>query len=290
MNRFASFVWVLILLRICAVNADAQQVQIRGFGAVAVALPISEAGEVLRSEQSIQLILRAGPSDTALEMLSEGNVDFALCNKELTPVDRATYPQISFSEVPIGVQFITMAVSRDVWEKGVHSLNVNQLRGIYEGRITNWKEVGGPDQKINAFMSVQGRGVWEMFVQWLYGEIKKAPVWRGPSVKDAQETRNMLEFTPGSFALVPPAVANKRSIFALAAQGESGDPVEPTLANVLTKEYPLYRPLVMVTNNRPVGPVKVLVDFMVGERGQAMVKHFSYVTLDELKTAKAAQK
>ena len=129
-----------------------------------------------------------------------------------------------------------------------------------------------------------------MFVQWLYGEIKKAPVWRGSTVKDAQETRNMLEFTQGSFALVPLGVANKRTIFALAAQGESGDPVEPTLANVLTKEYPLYRPLVMVTNNRPVGPVKVLVDFMVGERGQAMVKHFSYVTLDELKAAKAAQK
>lgn len=39
-----------------------------------------------------------------------------------------------------------MVVSRDVWESGVHALTNEEIAGIYEGRITNWREVGGSDR------------------------------------------------------------------------------------------------------------------------------------------------
>jgi len=282
-------IFCLLMFLFGVPHAIAERPTVRGIGAVAVALPLSEAGNVLRTERNIQVLLRVGASGSALDALGEHFVDFALCNREVEASDQAAFPQVVFTEIPIGVQLLAIAVSRDVWDGGVRSLSAGQLRGIYEGRIKNWKEVGGADQKIRLFMNEPGRGQWEMFVQWLYGEIKRAPVWKGDSVKEAQETRNVLEFTPGSFSLVPPSFANNRSIFNVAIHGESGELLEPTLANVLNKKYPLSRPLLLVTDDRPTGPLKVVVDFMVGERGQALVKRFGYVTLEELKTAKAVQ-
>ena len=267
----------------------AQQV-ITAYGAVAVALPLSEAVNTLRAERDIQLVLRSGGgTQMGLDSLGGKRANIALCSRELTPVDRAEYPAIQFTEIPIGVQLMAMAVSRDVWMGGVHSLSADQARGIYERRITNWKQVGGPDLAIKVFMNEPGRGQWEIFACWLYKEIKMAPAWHGARVKEIRETRNMLEFTPGSFSLIPPNFVDRKNIFPLAVQEDSGDPIEPTLDNFLRGKYPLSRPLFLVIDDKPTGGIKVVVDFMIGERGQALVKQFGYVTLAELQAAKERQ-
>ncbi len=290
MKRFPFLLCLLALLRLGVPNASAQEQIVRACGAVSVALPMAEAVPVLRKELKINLILRAGGgTGFGLDALGEKTANIALCSREVSALDRADFPAIQFTEFPIGVQLLAMGVSRDVWEGGVHSLNASQARGIYEGTITNWREVGGPDLPIRVFMNEPGRGQWEIFAHWLYKELKKAPVWNGPSVKEIPETRNMLEFTTGSFSLIPPSFADKKNVFSLAVKDDSGALVEPTLENVLKEKYPLSRPLVMVINDKPTGAVKVVVEFMTGERGQKIVKQFGYVTLDELKDAKQKQ-
>lgn len=267
--------------------AQKQQQVIRACGAITMALPLSDAIPIFRTERNIELVLRsAGGTTNGLDALGERSVNIALSNREITPVDRAGYPEIQFVETPMGLQLLTMAVSQDVWNGGVRALTADQARNIYEGRIKNWKEVGGPDLKIRVFMHEQGRGTWELFVQWLYGEIRKAPLWRGSKVKALQETRNMLEFTPGSFSLIPPGFVDGRNIFAIGIRDQSGHVVDATLANVFSQSYPLSRPLLFVTDDRPAGPVKVVIDFMTGERGQAMLKQYGYVTLEEIKAAR----
>ena len=287
MKRFAPFLWLLIVLRLCVPGALAQQT-VSARGAVSVALPMSEAVGVLHSERHIDLLLRSnGGTSMGLDALGDRSASIALCSRELTPEDRAAYPTLQLIEIPIGLQMLAIAVSRDVWMGGVHSLNTLQIRGIYEGKIKNWQQVGGPNLPIKVFMNEPGRGQWEMFVLWLYKELKMAPIWHGAKVKEARETRNMLEFTPGSFALIPPSFVDKQNIFPLAIQEGSADPVEPTLDNVLRGNYPLSRPLLLVVDDKPTGATKVVVDFMTGERGQALVKQFGCVTLDELRAARA---
>ncbi len=68
-----------------------------------------------------------------------------------------------------------MIVAKDVWDGGVKALSKEQIRDIYEGRITNWKDAGGKDQRIVFFNKEPGRGTWEVFAHWVYGDPKKAP-------------------------------------------------------------------------------------------------------------------
>ena len=288
MNRFALLFSILVLTSLSP--AGAQEGVIRACGAVSVALPVCEAAKVLRQERKLDVVMGAvGGTIIGLESLGSRNVDMAFSSRLLTPIDRAAYPEIQFTEIPIGAQVVVMAVSRDVWDGGVHAITADQARRIYEGKITNWKEVGGPDSKINIFMSAPGRGQWEIFVQWLYGEIRKAPVWRGATVKEDRDARNMLEFTRGSIALLPLGVVDNRDTFALDCGVDAQHPVTPTVSNVLTEQYPLSRPLILVVNDKPTGGVKVVADFMISERGQAIVKQMGYVTLAELQAARNAK-
>ena len=288
MKRLAPFLWLLVLLRLCVPNAMAQQpLTVVARGAVSVALPLSEAVPVLRREYNVDLALRsAGGTMVGLDALGGRTANIALCSRELTPTDRAACPEMQLTAIPIGMHLLAVVVSRDVWMGGVRALNANQIRAIYEGKIKNWQEVGGPDLPIKVFMSETGRGQWEIFALWLYKELKMAPVWRGAKVKEISETCNILEFTSGGMAIIPPSFADRRNIFPLAIADDSPTPIEPTLDNALKGIYPLSRPLLMVVDDKPTGAVKVVVDFMIGERGQAFVKRFGYVTLAELEAAR----
>lgn len=264
-----------------------QQQVVRACGAITLALPLSEAVPLFRTERNIELIMRsAGGTNTGLDALCERNVNVALCSRELTATDRADNPEMQLVETPVGVQVLILAVSRDVWAGGVRVLSAEQMRGIYEGAIKNWKEVGGPDLKIRLFMQESGRGIWELFAQWLYEDVKRAPLWKGTTVKNMQETRNMLEFTPGAVSVISPGFVDNKDIFPLSIRGDSGKVIDPVFENLFNKTYPLFRPLSFVTADRPTGAVKVIVDFMVGERGQALIKQYGYITLADLETAR----
>ncbi|MDD5349011.1 MAG: substrate-binding domain-containing protein [Chthoniobacteraceae bacterium] len=281
----------LLLLWVClgaGISGAMAQDAVRACGTVSLALPMADAVVALRTEQHVDLVLRAGGgTETGLDALGTHTVDLALCSRNLTPADRADYPQAQLKTAPVGLQLLSLAVSRDVWVGGLRALSAEQARGIYEGRINNWKEVGGPDLRIRLFMAERGRGQWEIFAQWLYGEIRKAPMWNGSKVKGIEEARNTLEFTPGSCALLPPAFTDYRNLFALSILDGAGRPVQPTVANAAQGKYPLSRPLLLVTDDNPAGPVKVVVDFMVSERGQELIKRYGYIGLEELQAAQA---
>ena len=79
------------------------------------------------------------------------------------------------------------------------------------------------------------------------------------------------------------APKNDPAIFALALVGNDGKPVEPTEANIATHQYPMSRPLFVLTNGEPAGEAKTLVEFLLGERGQELVKKHGYLPLKALK-------
>ena len=251
-----------------------------------MALAILDSSKVLKEQRDLVLqITVAGGSMGGIAALGEGQVEVALSSKWVSPQERANYPDILFTEIPIGTQAMALTVSRDVWDGGIHALSREQIRNIYEGKIRNWKEVGGPDRKIAIFMSEQGRGLWEMFAQWVYGEVKKAPVKKYQNLASYTEMRNAVEFTPGSFGQLPTSLADRRITFPLGIR-EGEETIEATTENIASGKYPLTRPLLLVVNNKPALNVKVLVDFMLSAPGQEMVKKAGMLPLSELNPAK----
>ncbi len=280
MRIVAVFIFAFCLLP--CVFADA----LRIVGSPTVNLPVAEAAQILRAERQMEIqISTTGGSSEGIAAIGEGLAHIGMSSRPVTPEDRAAYPDIVLTEIYLGEQVVALGVADDVWNGGVHALTREQVRGIYESKTRNWHELGGPDEKIVFFNFEEGHGVWELFAQWLYGEAKKAPLGRFPTVASDEETRNTLEFTPGSMAQSSPLAIDGKRSFALELKNDDGSAVAPTPENIAAKKYPMAKPLFLIVNDKPTLAVKVFVDFMLGPRGQELMKKHGFYCADMLKPA-----
>ena len=252
-------------------------------GSTTVNLPVAEAAEILRAEQKLDIqVDTQGGSSGGISMLGDGLVQVGMSSKPVSDEDRAKYPKVQFNAVHIGEDAVALIVSKDVWDGGVHALTKQQARDIYESKITDWKDVGGKAQRIAFFNKEPGRGTWEVFAHWLYGSPKAAPQVSFPEVGGNEETRNKVGSTKGALSQLSSSWADGKKVFALAMKTDDGTAVEPTEANIANHTYPLSRPLFVLTNGEPAGAAKTLVDFLLSDRGQELVKKHGYLRLKDL--------
>ncbi len=253
-------------------------------GSTTVNLPVAEAAEILRSEKKMEIqVDTQGGSSGGISMLGDGLVDVGMSSKPVSAEDRAKYPHANIQEIHIGEDAVALIVSKDVWAGGLRSLTKQQIKDIYESRVTNWKDVGGEPQRIAFFNKEPGRGTWEVFAHWLYGDPKTAPQVSFPEVGGNEETRQKVAGTRGALSQLSSSWADGQNVFALGIKLDDGTVVEPTRENIATKFYPLSRPLFLLTNGKPVGGAKVLVDFLLSQRGQELVRKHGYLGLNDLR-------
>jgi phosphate transport system substrate-binding protein len=253
-------------------------------GSTTVNLPVSEAAEILRTEKGMQIrVDTQGGSAGGISGLGDELIEIGMISKHLTEADRKKYPKTKFIKTRIGEDAVALIVSKDVWEGGVKSLSREQMQQIYEGKIRNWKEVGGLDRRIAFFNKEPGRGTWEVFAQWIYGDPKKAPQVSYPEVGANEETRTKVGSTRGAISQLSSSWADGKKVFALGLKDDRGEVIEPTNENIATGKYPMSRPLYLLTNGEPQGDVKTFVDFMLSDRGQELVRKHGYVGEKDLK-------
>src|SRR5258706_4484043 len=255
-------------------------------GSTTVNLPAAEAAEILRAEKGMNIqVDTQGCSSGGISMLADGQVQIGMSAKPVAADDRVKYPKVNFNSIHIGEDAVAMIVSRDVWDGGVRAISKAQLKEIYEGRVSNWKDLGGPDQRIAFFNKEPGRGTWEVFAHWVYGNPKQAPLVSFPEVGGTEEARNNVASTRGAMSQLSSSWADGKTVYALGIKGEDGQVVEATNANIATHKYPMSRPLFLLTNGEPTGDAKTFVDFLLSDRGQALVRKHGYLSLDQLKVA-----
>ncbi|MES2708984.1 MAG: phosphate ABC transporter substrate-binding protein [Verrucomicrobiota bacterium] len=279
---------LLLLSALLTFSAVADTLKVNG--STTVNLPVAEAAELLRAERRMDIqIDTQGGSSGGISMLGEGLVQIGMISKHVSQADRDKFPKCQFKETQIGEDAVALIVSKDVWDGGVKSLTKEQIASIYEGRVKNWKDVGGPNRRIAFFNKEPGRGTWEVFVHWLYGDSKKAPQVNFPEVGGNEETRNKVASTKGALSQLSSSWADGKTVFALSltVDGKTIAPVNEAIAN---RTYPLSRPLFVLTNGDPAGESKTLIDFMLTDRGQQLVKKHGYLTLAELKAPAPAAK
>lgn len=185
---------------------------------------------------------------------------------------------MDFRSFKIGSDALALVVSSDVHASGLRCLGREQVRALYEGTVGNWREVGGPDQRVVFFNKEPGRGTWEVFATWLYGSVAKAPLVSLPEVGSNEEGRSKVGSTRGAITQLSAAWADGVRTFAVpicTARGAVG----PTASNVEAGDYPLVRPLFVITDGEPTGAARRLIDLVLGERGQLLVERHGYLPL-----------
>jgi phosphate transport system substrate-binding protein len=256
---------------------DAAAAPLRVNGSTTINPVVVEASNLLRAEQGLAIqVDTQGGSSGGMAALGEHRAEIAMVSRPLVDEDHVKYPKARFVGTRIGLDGVALIVSRDLWEGGIKALTKAQVRGLYEGKIKNWKEIGGPNRRVVFFNKEAGRGTWEVFAHWVYGDPGKAPLVSLPEVGANEEARSKVSATPGSISQLSAAWADNRRIFAVGLKGEDGKVLLPTPAAILDGSYPLSRPLQLVTDGPPQGAAKVLIDLVMSPRGQALVRKNGY--------------
>ncbi len=270
---------VVMFVAVTGVRGDILKIN----GSTTVNPPAAEAAEILREEKGMTIqVDTQGGSSGGISMLGDGLVQLGMASKPVSDESRARYPAVQFKQIHVGEDAVALVVSRDVWEAGVESISREQMQGIYEGRIKNWKQLGGPDKRIAFFNKEPGRGTWEVFAKWLYGSSKKAPQASFPEVGGNEEARNKVASTRGAISQLSSSWADGKRVFALSIKLADGRLILPSNKNIASHQYPMSRPLFLLSNGEPKGEVKTFVDFLLSERGQALVRKHGYLSLDQL--------
>lgn len=270
----------LATLLVAALSAGAQATAaLRVNGSTTVNPVVSEAAAILRAEEGLDIqVDTVGGSSGGIAALADGRAEVAMSSRPLAERDRRRFPQADFRAVQIGSDALALVVSRDVHDSGLECLGREQVRRLYEGEIANWRDLGGPDQRVVFFNKEPGRGTWEVFAAWLYGSADRAPLVSLPEVGSNEEGRSKVASTRGAVTQLSAAWADGERTFALPICTAAGA-VAATAEAIEAGDYPLARPLFVVTDGEPAGAARRLIEFVLGARGQGLLARHGYLPL-----------
>ncbi|MGW1605531.1 phosphate ABC transporter substrate-binding protein [Streptomyces eurythermus] len=286
-RRFASLasgaVLIASLATACA-NADAAGgagKALQASGSTTVAPVAADAAEALKAQGLNITVATQGGSAGGISQLGAGQIDIALSSKPVSDEDKAASPETDYVSTQIGADAVGIIVGKQVADGGVKNLTKDQVKGLFEGKITNWKQVGGPDLPVFVYDKEPGRGTREVLDKYLYHGEKPPPPPNSDNfaiVGGNLETRNKLESTPGAVGPLSTGFVEGRDKLAVVTL----DGITPSSENVATGTYPMSRPLYMVTDGQPKGDAKKFIDYVLSDKGQPLLTKHGYLTLKQI--------
>ncbi|MCB2147495.1 MAG: PstS family phosphate ABC transporter substrate-binding protein [Deltaproteobacteria bacterium] len=261
---------VIAALTLCAATATAGNLVIKGSTTV---LPISQLAveAYMKAHPDVNISLSGGGSSNGIKAIIDGSTDIANASRFIKDKEVALAQEKGVYPVPF-------AVAYDSIIPVVHPSNtltditLVQLKDIYMGKITNFKEIGGPDLKIVVCSRDTSSGTYE--------------TWEG-KVLDKERVTPRAQVMASNGAIVQ-AVSNNKYAIGYIGIGYLNDAVKPltvdgvkgTKESTLNGTFPISRPLFMFTNGWPKGETLNFVNYMLNpQTGQKLVEKSGYVPL-----------
>jgi len=239
------------------------------------------AEEYMKKNPETIIQVSGGGSGTGIAALLNGATDICEASRDMKEKEYKLAEKKGLAPYRISVALDGIAVFLNESNK-VKNLNFAQLKGIYTGAITNWKEVGGNDSRIIIYGRENNSGTYSFF--------KK-------KVLNKEDYSDYTQTLPGTAAVVNAVSRDKNGIgyggiawakgvkFAAVAKDENSEYVEPSTAAVSDGSYPISRDLYWFFNGKPTGELKKLVNWALSEEGQKVAENIDYVPLSKERAA-----
>jgi phosphate transport system substrate-binding protein len=157
----------------------------------------------------------------------------------------------------------------------IKNLTVEQVRNIFIGKITNWKDVGGPNKKIVMISRDTNSGTYETFNKLVMKKQKISETCEYVGSNGA--VRSRVQSTPAAIGYAGLGFVDK-TVKALTING-----IYPSRKTVSSGKYPIARPLFMFTNGYPKmgSHIYRFVTIHLTKTGQEIVERIGFVPVTE---------
>lgn len=263
--------------------AASNVIQVKGSDTM-VNLGQAWAEEFMNENPGVSLAVTGGGSGTGIAALINGTAHIAQSSREMKPEEKAQVLKATGKEVKeflVGVDALAVIVNPT---NPVSELSIDQLSGIFTGKITRWKELGGPDESLLVLSRERNSGTHVYFLEH---------VVRKGNAKGPEEFASSVLMMPSSQAITQ-EVARSRTAIGYVGLGYVNPSLKkiavkktppdaavlPSVESAQNKSYPISRPLYLYTAGEPDGTVKHYIDFVKSSKGQEIVRAMDFVPLE----------
>lgn len=214
-----------------------------------------------------------GGSGVGIAALINGTTDIAASSR---PIKTSEVDKLKQRFATVGYTFPIARDGLSVYLNTVNpvtELTIAQLRGIYTGAITNWKQVGGKDAAIILYSRENSSGTYTYFKDNVLGGKDFAP--RAQTLQGTAAVVNAVANDPNGIGYGGAAYA-KGIRFAAIRKDDKSPAYLPTLDTVRSGQYPISRYLYLYTRVKPSKELKAFIDWATGPEGQQIVSKVGY--------------
>ena len=214
------------------------------------------------------------------EKLGTGKADlFFGARPSKSQMEEAKEERIDLKITQIGREGFVFFTEKD---NPVENLTSSQIRDIYAGKITNWKEVDGKDQAIIAFQRPANSGSQTM-MEYFMGDVPlKEPMTYEIVDAMAGVIHNVAQYADEagafgySFRYFVEELNQEKNVKLIAVDG-----VFPSIENIENGSYPLTTGLCLMTRENDPNPnVRKMIDFILSKDGQELIRKTGYAGIE----------
>lgn len=233
-----------------------------------------EAETFMQKDSSAAISVTGGGSGVGLAALLEGTTDIAMASRDLKTEEKLKFTEKKkdIEQVIIAYDALSVVVNP---ENKVGQLTREQLEKIYTGEITNWKEVGGANEKIVAYSRESSSGTFEFFKEAVmekknYASTVLSMPATGAIVQSVSQTKGAIGYIGMAYE-----TAGVKNISVSYDGGKTF--VAPSVSAAKDKSYPISRPLYYLYDKSIKDKVSAFIDYALSSEGQKVVSDIGYV-------------
>jgi len=266
--------WIILALIIAAVSCKQRSTSIDIAGSTTVLPIVQAAAEVFMDKNpNINISIRGGGSGIGIKSTMNNSVDIGNSSREIKEMEAKSIEesQHDFSSTAIARDAITIITHNAT---KVKNLTKEQLRDIYLGEISNWKEVGGSDRQIIVISRDVSSGSYETFSTVIMDNSKMKTDCM--ILASNNSISKVVSYTPGAIGYVGIGfVTEKNNIVSL-------DTIYPSFENISNNSYLLSRKLYILTNQQNSAAVNKFIKFILSDEGQKIILKQGYLTIKQM--------
>ena len=227
----------------------------------------------MAANPATQIQVTGGGSGVGIAALINGTTDIAASSRPIKTSEteklKARFATVGYS-FPIARDGLSVYVNE---KNPVKELTLAQIRDIYTGRITNWKQVGGNDAQIILYSRENSSGTYTYFKDNVLLGKDFAP--RAQTLQGTAAVVNAVAKDANGIGYGGAAYA-KGIRFAAVKKDDKSPAILPSLETVRSGQYPISRFLYLYTRVKPSNEMKAFIDWATGPEGQAIVTKVGY--------------
>lgn len=227
------------------------------------------ARDIMTFNPKIRITVAGGGSGVGVKQVGEGLAGIGNTGRPLKPSEIEQY---GLKTWPFAIDGVALAVHPD---NPVKALTTEQVRKIYAGEITDWKDLGGNPGTINLYGREDGSGTRETFTDKLFGKGELSPAVNVVNSNGSMKTA----IAQDKRAIGYVGIGHLDSSIA----GVSIDGHVPSQENAASGEYPVVRNLFMNTKGEPTGLTAAFIDYIYSEPGAKIIEKSGYIPIPKAK-------